>query len=267
MNSKWISLTLAGLLGLQSVAMAQTDRTAGIGDEQIRTAKQNILAVKADLLALDGALQAAKESILKRDQHSSRLSSSAITGAAIGLGLTAYATFSFRNRASEMSGILGFLAASTGMLLSASSAGMGALDQATAPKVDLKDLNEKLGQAESEVQNAMMTAQDKSSTALLKQLEANLKAVRTTLNGYTESEDSIKKNKLMSQVAQAAGAAITVFGMSRHESRALLIGPLVMSAGNIGQIIGSFSDSEADQVLKEIESTRRSLLSAAMALE
>lgn len=266
MSSKILSLTLAGVMGLQGIALAQTDRTAGIGTEQIRTAKENIQAVKADLLALDQALISAKENIEKRDR-STQFSSTAITGAALGLGLSVYATFSLRSRGGEMSGILGFLAASTGLTMSAVSAGSSALDQAAKHKVDMKDLSDKLTQAESEVQTALSTTSEKSSVALLKQLEGNLKSVRATLAGYNENDSSIRKNKLIAQIAQAAGAAITAYGMTRGESKALLIGPLVMSAGNIGQIIGSLTDSEADQVLKEIEITRRALVSAAVGLE
>ncbi|WP_374078597.1 hypothetical protein [Bdellovibrio bacteriovorus] len=266
MSSKILSLTLAGVLGLQSVALAQTDRTAGIGTEQIRTAKENIKAIKADLLALDQALISAKENIEKRDR-STQFSSTVLTGAALGLGLSVYATFSLRSRGGEMSGMLGFLAASTGLVMSAVSAGSSALDQAVKPKVDIKNLNEKLNQAENEVQTALSTTSEKSSLALLKQLEGNLKSVRATLAGYDENDSSTRKNKLIAQIAQAAGAAITVYGVTRHESKALIIGPLVMSAGNIGQIIGNLTDSEADQVLKEIETTRRALVSAAVGLE
>ncbi|MEK2644646.1 hypothetical protein [Bdellovibrio sp. BCCA] len=267
MSSKILSLTLAGVMGLQSVAFAQTDRTAGIGAEQIRTAKENIRSVKVELLALDQALIAAKENIEKRDRTTSPFNSTTIAGAAIGLGLSVYATFSLRSRGGEMGAILGSLAAMTGLVMSGVSAGSSALDQATRQKVDVKDINDKLTKAENEVQAALASTTDKSSTALLKQLEGNLQSIRTTLAGYEEKDSSIGKNKLISQIAQATGAAITVYGMARSESRALVIGPLVMSAGNLGQIVGNFSDSEAEQVIKEIESTRRALISAAVTLE
>ncbi|WP_295902995.1 hypothetical protein [uncultured Bdellovibrio sp.] len=267
MSSKILSLTLAGVMGLQSVAFAQTDRTAGIGTEQIRTAKENIRSVKAELLALDQALSTAKENIQKRDHSGAQFSSTTIAGAALGLGLSVYAAFSLRSRGGEMSGILGMLAAMTGMVMSGVSAGTSALDQATKQKVDVKDLNDKLTKAESEVQSALASTSDKSSVALLKQLEGNLQGIRATLANYDEKDASISKNKLIAEVTQAAGVAITVYGMARSESRAILIGPLVMSAGNLGQIVGNFSDAEAEQVIKEIESTRRALISAAVTLE
>ncbi|WP_374078595.1 hypothetical protein [Bdellovibrio bacteriovorus] len=267
MSSKLLSLTLAGIIGMQSVAMAQTDRTAGIGEEQIKTAQENVRAIKAQLLTLDQALAAAKETLEKRDSKGSILSGSAVAGAALGLGLSAYATFAFRARGGSGSGILGLLAGAASVVASASSAGLSVAGQAVKPKADLSDLNTQLTKAEAEVQEALKTTSDKSSAALLKQLETSLKSVRGSLAEYSESESSISKNKLIAQITQAAGAAITVYGVTQKESKAVLIGPLLMSAGNLGQIVGGLSDSEANVVLNEIENTRRSLTTAAMALE
>ncbi|MBV2169731.1 MAG: hypothetical protein KUL82_13585 [Bdellovibrio sp.] len=267
MSFKFLSLTLAGALSMQSMAIAQTDRTAGIGDEQIRAAKQNIMAVKKDLLALDQALIAAKENIEKRDSSGRILNGSAIAGAAVGLGLSAIAGFSFSSRGGSSSGILGFFAGAAAVLTSASSSGLSAAGEKAKPDSDLKDLTEKLNGAEAEVQGALSATSDKATVALLKQLDGSLKEVRKTLTTYSEKDASISKNKLIAQITQAAGAAITVYGVTQRQSKAVLIGPLIMSAGNIGQIVGGLSDADAELVLKEIENTRRSLLSAAVALE
>ncbi|MEK2644645.1 hypothetical protein [Bdellovibrio sp. BCCA] len=266
MSSKILCLTLAGMISMQSGAFAQ-DRTAGIGEEQIKTAKENVQSLKAELLSLDQALVATKTAIEKRDSKGSILSGSAVAGAAVGLGLSVYATFKFRARGGSGDGILGLLAGAASVLMSAGSVGLSVAGQAVKPEADVTKLNEQLTKAEQEVKEALSQTTDKSSAALLKNLEVSLQGARKTLNEYSENESSTSKNKLIAQIAQAAGAAITVYGVTQKESRATLIGPLVMSAGNIGQIISGLSDSEAELVVKEIENTRQALRSSAMALE
>ncbi|WII71866.1 hypothetical protein QJS83_15485 [Bdellovibrio sp. 22V] len=266
MSSKLLSLTIAGIMGLQSAAMAQTDRTAGIGDEQIKNAKINMQAFKAELVTLDQALLAAKESILKRDSKGSILNGTAITGAALGLGLTTYSYFAFRSRSSG-AGILGLFAGAASVLATLGSSGTSVASKAVKGDLDLKDFEAKLNAAEAEVNEAVTTATDKSASALLERLQNDLAQVRVALVKYEASDDSHAKDMLIAQLTQAAGAAITVYGVTQHNSKATLIGPLVMSAGNLGQIIRGLSDSEAKLIVNQIDQTRTSLNTLALTLE
>ncbi|WP_291515519.1 hypothetical protein [Bdellovibrio sp. ArHS] len=264
MSSKIISLTVAGLIGLQSAAMAQ-DRTAGIGDEQIRIAKENVRALKAEIQSLDKALGDAQVAIEKRESRGTFANGTAVTGAAIGLGLSAIAALTIKKGTGGQA-LNGYLTGALSAVISLSSAGLGLIGQARKTDVDTKSLEEQLKLAETQVQSAISVA-DKQTSAVLKQLNSSLTTVRQSLNEYTISEDSISQNKLFSQIAQASGVAITVYGMTQRESKALLVGPLVMSAGNLGQVLGGLSDSDAEKVIAEIKATRLSLMAAAVNLE
>lgn len=265
MSFKLLSLTLAGILSVQNLAMAQSDRTAGIGDEQIRSAQQNILSIKKDLGTLDRALLAAEENIKNRDGKGSLLNGAAVTGAAIGLGVSVMAMLKVRKVGLESTfaaAIMGYAA----FLSTASSVGLSVAGEAVKPDLDLNEIKSTLNQAQVEVQGALAATTDQSTLSLLKQLDGSLKAVGQTLANYSEKETSVSRNKLAAQLTQVAGAAIAAYGFTQRQSGALIVGSLMANAANIGQIVNSLSDSEAERVLKEIENTRKAINSAAMAL-
>ncbi|WP_415061175.1 hypothetical protein [Bdellovibrio sp.] len=265
MSIKLMSLTLAGILSLQNVALARVDRTAGIGDEQIRGAQQNILSVKKDLIALDRALLTAQESIKNRDSKGHLLNGTAVTGAAIGLGLSVMGMLKMRKVGLD-SAFTGVIMGYAAFLSTAASVGLSVTGEAVKPTLDVNDLKGALTQAEAEVQGALSVTKDEATLSLLKNLEGSLKSVEQTLINYSDKDSAASKGKLAAQLTQVAGAAIAVYGFTQRQSGALVVGSLMANAGNIGQIVNSLSDSEADRVIKEIESTRKAISSAAMAL-
>lgn len=268
MKTKALSLTLAGLMSIQSVGFAQQDRTAGIGDQAIAAAQTNLQTLNQQMLLLDKSLAQAADSITKRDNKGGTTNGLAIAGAGLGLGLSAMSYLSF-HKGTEGSGIGGMILATVSIAASLTSIVNGGTSQIlkSTAKADTTELEKQLIEAQKGVETQLAQTSDKATAVALTQMGLAIKNTQTSLADYKDQESEVTLNRLASQAGQFVGTAILVYGITQKDSRAPMIGLMIMNAGNLGAILAGFQGSQAEEVLKEINQTRDSLKVASAALQ
>lgn len=259
MKTKALSLTLAGLMSLQSTGFAQqADRTAGVGDQAITAAKNNLKTLNHEILLLDQALSKAAESITKRDGQGGITNGLAVAGAGLGLGLSAMSFLSL-NSSRAGAGVGGVILATVSVSATLGSMVNGGASQLLKSKADTQELEAQLATAQQNVEVAMVQSTDKATTAALTQMGLSIKNTQASLSSYQEQETEVSRNRLVSQASQLVGAALLVYGITQRSSNAPMMGLMVMNIGNLGSLISGFQGSEAADILKEIAQTRESL--------
>lgn len=267
MNKKLLALTMASTLSLNTfTASANLDRTAGIGEAQVAQGRQQYKKLQMELQQLDSSLLKTSEAIKKRDQQGSLLGASTVVGAALGVGLTAFASMSL-HRGVEGSGIAALLSGMLGLAVTATSAGLGTGAIMAKDKIDTDVLEAQINGLEKQVAKEKLNIQSKVAAEQLFQVEKSLERVRENLLNYKNKANSIEKNKLISTITQAAGAALTFYSLTQKRSAMAQVGPMLMAAGSIGQIVSRLSDDQADSVQQAIEQLRSKVATAVAALE
>jgi len=266
MKTKAISLTLAGLMSLQSVGFAQQDRTANIGDQAIAAAQSNLKALNTQILTLDQALGEAQAAIEKRDSRGGIKNAAAVTAAVAGLALTASAFWTSKLKTEGAGlGAMALGVVSVGATLS--SLGAGLTSQVLKPKVDVTEVNSKIVAAQNDVKAALAQTKDLNQRDALVQVGLRLQNTLEALASYKDQESEVSRNRLASQGTQLVGSMLLTYGILR-DSSALVgnTGAILMSASNVAAIVSGFQGSEAKEVLKQIKHTRESLRTASAAL-
>lgn len=265
---KLASFTVAGVMVIQStLSYAQVNRVDGIGNQSIEVAQQQLSAVRMQMEGLDKSLEQAASAIQKREKGG-LTNGAAIVGAGIGLGFAALTMAGGLSRSGDGGGGIGVIVGSLGSLAATATAlGFSGLSAYLKADADTTSIDSQLENAQKDIMSALASTSDKSTTALLVQLNNSLVEVQVSLASYREDESARSKHKLMANIAQATGAAIIFFGLTQSSgSKMVTIGNLVMSAGGLGRIVTGLSDSQADQLLEEIAKTRQTLRTAATAL-
>ena len=133
--------------------------------------------------------------------------------------------------------------------------------------VDTKALADQLDAIEKEIA-ANKADQSKEASAILNQLSDSVSGMKASLKDYQQDENSTDRTKLLAHLSQGIGTALLFYSLTQKDSnKAVVIGGLLLSAGNLTRIVAGLSDSQAESVLKEIEATRMSLRTAAAVLE
>lgn len=259
MKTKALSLTLAGLMSIQSAGFAQqTNRTDGVGDQAITSAKNNLQSLNHEILLLDQALSKAAESITQRDSQGGITNGIAVAGAGLGLGISAMA-FLTLNKRSEGAGLEALLLGTGSIIATVASMTHGGISQLLKSNANTAELEAQLAQAQKNVEVAMVQSTDKATTAALTQMGVSIKNTLAAVNSYQAQETEVSRNRLVSQASQLAGTALLVFGMRQQATNTPMLGMLIMNVGNLGALISGFQGSEAQAILKEIAQTRESL--------
>ncbi len=267
MKTKALSLTLAGLMSIQSIGFAQqADRTAGIGDQAISAAQNNLQALNKEVLLLDQALANAAESITVRDSKGGLTNSVAIVGAGIGIGLSAISYFTVHG-GQQGSGIGGMIFAAGSLAASALSLINGGVSQLRKTKVETSQLEQQLAEAQKNLEVSLAQNTDKAATVALSQMALAIKNTQTALASYKDKESEVTTSRLVSQATQLVGAAMLAYGATQRNSNMPMFGLMVMNAGNIGALLSGVQKSEAQEILNEIQQTRNSLKLASAALQ
>ncbi|NUN06457.1 MAG: hypothetical protein HUU57_11925 [Bdellovibrio sp.] len=268
MKKRVIALSVASIMSAQSIAFAQAaDRTAGIGEQATVQAQANIAKIHADLLKLDQSLDQVAKAIETRDQQGNVLNGAAVVGAAAGLGLSAIAYFATNSRHGEGGGgIVGLFIGVAGMGSSLLSSGSGVLSLLRKDKASADAVEAKINEIKGQVSVELAQSNDKMTKGLLTELNTKLDGLQASLISYQQDESATKRDLVIAQISQAMGTAMLMYGMTQKQSKMVSVGALIMTAGNIASVIKGMSDSQADQILKEIELTQKSLRTAAAAL-
>lgn len=260
MQKNHIALTIATIMSIQSIAFATQDRTAGIETQSVAEAQAQLQSLKINLNSLNQSLEEAKKAISARDDAGSITSKIAVTGAALGLGLSAVSYFTIKSRG-DMSGLAGVI---FGLFASISSTGAGVMGllthQVLKHEVKTDKLALELRSLNTEINNKLTKDTDKNSIMVLTQLKASIASTLLSLNEYKSKEDSNTKTNLAVNLGQLVGSALVAFGMTQRENTTLIAsGLIVANASNIGQLMGVMSKSQAELVMNEISRTQQTI--------
>jgi hypothetical protein len=258
MKTKAISLTLATLMAVQTTAMANTDRTQGIGQQAVLTAQENMAAISAQIITLDQSLERAAKAVEKRDNDGGITNSIAVATAVVGVGLSAAAYFSIHS-GGEGRGIAAMMAGGMSIGASIVSAVSGLSSQGLKASVDTQELEAQIKESQKSIETAIAQSTDKATSVSLTQLNLALTNSLVALNEYQSEKSTESKVRLASQGAQVAGIATSILGLTTKTNGALFIGSLLMNAGNLTAAIAGLGSEDAQTVLKEIQQTRDSL--------
>jgi 3-dehydroquinate dehydratase len=255
MTKKLLCFSIVGAIASQSVAFASTanERVDALSSQSIVAAQKNLDALRTDLMNLDDALANASKSIREREEKGIFANGAAVTGAAIGLGLSAFTLVALKSKTGAIGGVIVGALASAATLVSAGSGGIGSMIK---PEVNVESLDEQLNLSQEEIKKAQDTASSNDEKILYRQLSRDLADIQKSVRNFDDRADTIKRGRIMSQIAQATGAALTVFSVTNYGSRLRVIGPLVGTAGNLGAVIMGLKASQAQDLLSEIDKTR-----------
>lgn len=265
MTKKTIAFSLAGLLAAQAVSMnhayAGNSRVDDIGNEQVQQAKQNLVVLKSQLVALDEALLAARTQIEKRNSQGTILSGASVTGAAIGLGFTAYSMLTLTRRGADgAAGMEILLSGTVSLLASAVSAGFGTGAIMVKDDENTQQLRNQVEALANQGAEAMATIENVEQRRILQTMVSNLSSLKTQLDTYSGDESFDKSTKMASTLAQAVGAGMLLASATRRNTGTLTaVGALVMASGNLGQVLIRLNKSEADMTIKEIDRLREAI--------
>ncbi len=272
MKTKALSLTLAGLISVQSSGYANSDRTEGVGEQAISNAKENLGAINHELILLDQTLSNTLEAIRTKTGKGRFANGLAVAGAGLGLGLSALAHMSLRKGRDEGSlynllflSVLGVF--SVGATVSSTMGGL--TSKVLKPSTDTKTIGIQLAEAQKNITAALaQTSNDKNTSAVLTQLGLSIKSTQNSLVQYQTQESEVSRNRLVSQVGQLIGSALVIYSFTQRESKAsMMIGTLVMNAGNLAALISGLQGAQTEVIIKEIQMTRASLRAASAALQ
>jgi hypothetical protein len=267
MKTKALSLTLAGIMSLQSIGFSNPDRTVGIGEQAITTAKGNLKSLNQEILLLDQSLAKAAAAITNRDHSGGVTNGFAVAGAGIGLALSVMANVNMR-KGGEGTLYNVLFAGVFSIAASVSSMAFGLTSQALKTGVNTKEIEAQLIEAQKNVQAAItQAANDKTISTGLTQLAFSIKNTQESLASYQDQETEVSRNRLASQASQLVGAALIAFGFTQRESIVPAIGAVVMSAGSLAAVLSGFQGSEAKTILIEIQKTRDLLKDVSTALQ
>lgn len=253
MNSKFVAMTMVGLMVIQSGAMANTSRVEGIGNAAIENAKAKLNALQSDVDALDATLAKAEANVIAREK-STLLSVTNVTGAALGAGMTALAYFTLQRTGTV--GVNRAIAIGAGLFTVASGI-TGYLDGNAKGETVTVDTAKQIQNVRDNVKASFSDLNDDDTNQQLAALDTRLQYLLGDLGRFNQEENEAAKAQVKAQLAQVIGVALTVTGGSLGRSDLVTLGSVIFSAGNISTLLRSLDDSQAELILKEIKDTRK----------
>lgn len=260
MNTKIISIATAVLMANQNLVYA-LDRTDGVTDQAVAQAQGEIQTLDVQLRHLDNSLAELQAQINSYDKSGNVLNGAAITGAAIGIGLTALSTFSLVSSKDGSGAIIGVTAAIISGVVTAASAASGASSIAVKPDLNLDQTKSKISAVQEQIRQELQKSGDKSQNSkLLKVFSLNLAQAEAAIDNFQNQKDSVNQNKVLAQVSQTLGTALMIYGSTqRNGTGAMKLGVILATAGNIGSIVGGLRDDQINEIKSEIVKTRAAL--------
>ncbi|WP_413290442.1 hypothetical protein [Bdellovibrio sp. HCB337] len=275
MKTKILSLSLAGIIAVQHSAIAAESRVDAIADVQILSAQKELMILRHDIQRLDQGLAETALAIQARKEKGSLAAGIAVGGAALGLGLAALSFgVSKVGGDSGVGGILALAGFGVAAVKTASSAALHLVSEIQKGSGETKEANEALIKARQEILAARAGSElTPQSLTALDELDRSLEAIQNSLEEYKDRENLNKGIRLSAMLSQAAGAAITFYvaaGIMRSQGMnktAAVLGPTLMTIGNITSIAATLSPSKTNELLAEIAKTRNALAIASEKLQ
>lgn len=254
MNSRLIAMTLAGLMAVQTTAMASTSRIEGISDQAIADAKAQLNALQSQVDTLDATLAQAEKSIAEREKSGRLLNATNITGAAIGAGLTALSYMTLRKVGVAGVGQTVSIGAGVFTVVSALSSYVEGVVKGETVTIETA---KQIEAVRANVRASFSDLNDDDTNEQLAELDTRLKYLLGDLGRFNQSENEAAKAAFKAQLTQVLGVALTITGGSIGQGQLMTLGTVIYSAGNISTLLRSLEDSQAELILKEIADTRK----------
>lgn len=255
-TSKVSRVIIAGVVSLQAlVSHAETSRVDGIGERQIEAAQQNLSDMHKQMSALSTQLDALEASIKNRDELN-RTDYAVIAASGLGLFASLYlksAIRSVQHNDGVIERVVEGIALSVGLTVGAA---IGGMEQ--KPNLNTESIESDVKTAEKAIMAQIRSNKNKEITAQLMALNIYLKGVTRSIDDYKANQNKLNLGRIASSVLQLVGPVLIMRG-TRSSEKLANIGMLIASLGNLGQLMTRLSDSQADQVLKEIKKTRDAL--------
>jgi hypothetical protein len=255
-----IQLSIAGILGTQPInaAFAQS-RASQVGQQALAQAEMQMLAVQAQMQRLDQSLIQLKSEIEKRSHQGVLLSNAGMLGAAAALGLSGAAAMTLRSRNQQASLIITSLIG----VVAASIVSSGLVGGAVYVKEDLNtsDIRLNLIHMQNQIQMALSVVSDPAVRSVMVDLENKRNQVELEIRAYAEQSDSVQSQKVISSVLQLTGSGL-LMGAILSGHRGFNVAPIVLLAGNVGQLTVLLRDDQVTEVLAAIDQLRTKLKTA-----
>jgi hypothetical protein len=271
MKTRILSLVLAGAMGVQNIAGAQSSRVGSIGEQQIASSLREIQIIRRDLTRLDQALVEVDTAIRERQKSGNLASIHSVSAATAGLAIAALA-LTITKFDGKTGTIIGITAASMLAMKTGIASALGLVAELQKKGGRTEPANKALIKARQEILAARAAAGNDKAAVLLMDLDKSLESIQVTLNDYKNRENLNKRLHITGLISEAAGTAMTFylgfgifskFGLGRTGA---LVGPLLMASGNIAVLINTLSPSKANEVLAEIAKTREAIARASTVL-
>jgi hypothetical protein len=268
--SKSISIIISSILVTQSLAFAQTqDRTEGIGDSAIATARTNISNLKAELMALDSSLMITSESIKNRKSSGTWGNYISVTTASLAVAAGVAGKF-YGTLARDGAGAVTVAAAIVSGTVTLGSLASGLVSMAQKPgnRDLILDKERELISARQNVESAISQTKDAKASGLLHQLRDSMKSVESSLDNYKSNESHVGFLKISSEVIQSIGLALTAYSLTTRNNESLLNkANTILIVGGLARLVSAFSQNSAKSILSDIDQTRNSIKYAIAALD
>lgn len=255
-----MQLSIAGMLGIQSTNLAfAQDRVSQVGERALEQAEMQMLAVQAQMQNLDKSLLQLRGAIEKRSQQGVWLSNAGMLSAAAALGLSGVTAMTLRSRNQHASVIITSL-----MGVVAATVASGALSGGAVmmrEDINTSEIRNHLVAMQTQIKAALSTISDSAVRSVLIDLEAKTKQLEADILAYENQADSLEFQKIASSVLQLTGSGL-LMGAILTENRGFNIAPVVLLAGNVGQLVLLLRNDQVDEVIAAIDQLRTKLKTA-----
>lgn len=249
---KGLTLSLAVLMSLQTVAYAKVDRTEGMADAAISQAKINVKRLGGDIVAIRAQLRGAMRQIERRDSIQSQ-------GIVVGLaaaGAAAALTGALLTRSS------GAAAAGVGYSLLTSSLFLGltsAVMDNFAHPADIDSINDTIDLLQQKALADSKTATDEKEKARLSGLASSAAELKVTMEKYKAGQDKSAATEVYASALKMGGFATFVVGATTGGSFFINGGATAVTLGNLATVISYAQQEDADKVIAEIKDVEKTL--------
>jgi len=256
-----IFLAVTFLFSKSFAAYPALNRADVIIKQKLSETEATFQKITIQLRTLDKNLEVMEHTLTTTQSELNHAAIASTTLAAISLGLTALALKPIRYI--PEGGILTNMAYTLGATLAtALSAGSGAYFWYTNKTLNLTeieknihDLRFKISQIQSSSEISLL------NRAHIQQLDSKLRDSQELIK-HLHSEQTIqKRNQLLVTLSQASGLFFMFYSFY-STSPVLNIGPILMIAGNIGQIAITFSKDQRDILIRDIQKLRKTIQDA-----
>lgn len=248
-----------------SGAVYSQQRTDAIVAQHSLRLKDQMKGIQARMMSLDGALEQLEIAVIARDQQGWVTGSASIATASVGLALSGVAAMALSSRSGGA--IASMAMGGLSMLSSVTSGGLSYLGVELKDDIDVEQVLRQSSELRNQIKYLDTQSLDLSTQVLVGQFDRSLDDVENSLISYHGKAESIESGKVYASLAQASGALIALVASVKNKDSFLKYGIILMSVGNLSQVLTRLSDDQADALVTEIQRLRGMIQNSLVALD